>query len=127
MYIYNWRFYKTMYILHLIRVWHMKFSERPCWSLCHSTYMARPASSWIDDYFDWTTLESCCSKPPVFPGNLLIQHTFTEQQCYRFSCSVYPVYETSSSTYVRTRIISSPRRQDWLWGPSSLISNRYWR
>ncbi|PNF39249.1 hypothetical protein B7P43_G16956, partial [Cryptotermes secundus] len=33
-----------------------------------SSYLARPASSWIDDYFDWTTLESCCSKPPVFPG-----------------------------------------------------------
>lgn len=25
-----------------------------------STYLARPASSWIDDYFDWTTLDSCC-------------------------------------------------------------------
>jgi len=25
-----------------------------------STYLARPASSWLDDYFDWTTLESCC-------------------------------------------------------------------
>jgi hypothetical protein len=25
MYIYNRCFYKTMYILHLIRVWHMKF------------------------------------------------------------------------------------------------------
>jgi predicted acylesterase/phospholipase RssA len=64
-----------MYILHLIRVWHMNFSECPDLSLCHSTSLARPASSWIDDYFDWTTLESCCSKPPVFPGNLLINHT----------------------------------------------------
>lgn len=26
-----------------------------------STYLARPASSWLDDYFDWTTLESCCT------------------------------------------------------------------
>jgi len=25
-----------------------------------STYLARPASSWLDDYFDWTTLDSCC-------------------------------------------------------------------
>ncbi|XP_030383524.1 NPC intracellular cholesterol transporter 1 [Scaptodrosophila lebanonensis] len=24
------------------------------------TYVARPASSWIDDYFDWTTASGCC-------------------------------------------------------------------
>ncbi|KAJ9578621.1 hypothetical protein L9F63_005111, partial [Diploptera punctata] len=24
------------------------------------TYLARPASSWIDDYFDWSTLQDCC-------------------------------------------------------------------
>ncbi|XP_069668907.1 NPC intracellular cholesterol transporter 1 homolog 1b-like isoform X2 [Periplaneta americana] len=28
-----------------------------------SSRLARPASSWIDDYFDWTTLDSCCSSP----------------------------------------------------------------
>jgi Niemann-Pick C1 protein len=31
------------------------------------SYLARPASSWLDDYFDWTTLESCCSLSSV-PG-----------------------------------------------------------
>ncbi|CRL00931.1 CLUMA_CG014455, isoform A, partial [Clunio marinus] len=25
-----------------------------------STYIARPASSWIDDYFDWSQIETCC-------------------------------------------------------------------
>ncbi|XP_016843552.1 NPC intracellular cholesterol transporter 1 homolog 1b [Nasonia vitripennis] len=24
------------------------------------TYIAQPASSWIDDYYDWTTIDSCC-------------------------------------------------------------------
>lgn len=24
------------------------------------TYIARPSSSWIDDYFDWSTLPTCC-------------------------------------------------------------------
>ncbi|XP_068081512.1 NPC intracellular cholesterol transporter 1 homolog 1b isoform X2 [Anabrus simplex] len=24
------------------------------------TYLARPASSWLDDYYDWITLPSCC-------------------------------------------------------------------
>lgn len=31
------------------------------------SYLARPASSWLDDYFDWTTLESCCSASSI-PG-----------------------------------------------------------
>lgn len=26
----------------------------------NSTYIARPASSWIDDYFDWSTIDTCC-------------------------------------------------------------------
>lgn len=26
----------------------------------NTTYIARPASSWIDDYFDWSALSSCC-------------------------------------------------------------------
>lgn len=30
------------------------------------TYIARPASSWIDDYFDWSALPSCCA---YFPNN----------------------------------------------------------
>lgn len=25
------------------------------------TYIARPASSWIDDYFDWSASSACCS------------------------------------------------------------------
>lgn len=36
-------------------------SKTPEWS-----HIARPASSWIDDLFDWTTLETCCK---VFPNN----------------------------------------------------------
>ncbi|XP_034472622.1 NPC intracellular cholesterol transporter 1 [Drosophila innubila] len=28
------------------------------------TYIARPASSWIDDYFDWTASTSCCKFHP---------------------------------------------------------------
>ena len=27
-----------------------------------TSFIARPASSWIDDYFDWSQLESCCKK-----------------------------------------------------------------
>ncbi|XP_031634860.1 NPC intracellular cholesterol transporter 1 isoform X2 [Contarinia nasturtii] len=30
------------------------------------TYIARPASSWLDDYFDWTASSSCCK---YFPNN----------------------------------------------------------
>lgn len=30
-------------------------SKRP-----NSTYIARPASSWIDDYFDWSLIADCC-------------------------------------------------------------------
>lgn len=30
-------------------------SKRP-----KTSYIARPASSWIDDYFDWTSIETCC-------------------------------------------------------------------
>lgn len=30
--------------------------------LPESTYIARPASSWIDDYFDWSQLENCCKQ-----------------------------------------------------------------
>lgn len=30
------------------------------------TYIARPASSWIDDYFDWSSSSSCCK---YFPNN----------------------------------------------------------
>ncbi|XP_034256867.1 NPC intracellular cholesterol transporter 1 homolog 1b-like [Thrips palmi] len=36
-------------------------SKTPEWS-----HIARPASSWIDDLFDWTTLETCCK---VFANN----------------------------------------------------------
>lgn len=25
-----------------------------------STYLARPASSWIDDYIDWLAISDCC-------------------------------------------------------------------
>lgn len=32
----------------------------------NSTYIARPASSWIDDYFDWSALTACCK---YFPTN----------------------------------------------------------
>ncbi|XP_028982486.1 NPC intracellular cholesterol transporter 1 homolog 1b [Diachasma alloeum] len=30
------------------------------------TYLAKPASSWIDDYFDWTVIDGCCK---YFPSN----------------------------------------------------------
>lgn len=30
------------------------------------TYIARPASSWLDDYFDWTSSSTCCR---YFPNN----------------------------------------------------------
>lgn len=30
------------------------------------TYINRPSTSWIDDYFDWTALSSCCK---YFPSN----------------------------------------------------------
>jgi len=32
-----------------------------------STFIARPSSSWLDDYFDWSQLEACCkqSKSPL--------------------------------------------------------------
>lgn len=32
----------------------------------NTTYLARPASSWIDDYFDWSELSNCCK---YFPNN----------------------------------------------------------
>ncbi|CAO1305403.1 unnamed protein product [Diamesa tonsa] len=27
-----------------------------------SSYIAKPASSWLDDYFDWSQIEKCCKK-----------------------------------------------------------------
>jgi Niemann-Pick C1 protein len=30
-----------------------------------SSYIAKPASSWIDDYFDWTTGSGCCRKSKI--------------------------------------------------------------
>ncbi|XP_071451302.1 NPC intracellular cholesterol transporter 1 isoform X2 [Hetaerina americana] len=36
-------------------------SKRP-----ESSYIARPASSWLDDYFDWSAASGCCK---YFPGN----------------------------------------------------------
>jgi Niemann-Pick C1 protein len=30
--------------------------------LPESSYIARPASSWMDDYFDWSQIESCCKE-----------------------------------------------------------------
>lgn len=31
-------------------------------SIPENTYIARPASSWIDDFFDWSQLDSCCKQ-----------------------------------------------------------------
>ena len=30
------------------------------------TYIAQSASSWIDDYYDWSTIDTCCK---YFPKN----------------------------------------------------------
>ena len=30
--------------------------------LPETTFIARPASSWIDDYFDWSQIETCCKE-----------------------------------------------------------------
>lgn len=32
------------------------------------TYIARPASSWIDDYFDWSSAPGCCKYSPTNGG-----------------------------------------------------------
>ncbi|XP_014480790.1 PREDICTED: Niemann-Pick C1 protein isoform X2 [Dinoponera quadriceps] len=46
------------------------------------TYIAKPASSWMDDYFDWVSLSNCCK---YFPGNnSFCPHT--EYKC--LSCNV---------------------------------------
>ncbi|XP_055539920.1 NPC intracellular cholesterol transporter 1 isoform X2 [Wyeomyia smithii] len=34
-------------------------SKRP-----EETYIARPAASWLDDYIDWSSAESCCRQQP---------------------------------------------------------------
>lgn len=34
--------------------------------LIFRTYINRPSTSWIDDYFDWTAISSCCK---YFPSN----------------------------------------------------------
>ncbi|XP_063244336.1 NPC intracellular cholesterol transporter 1 isoform X2 [Bacillus rossius redtenbacheri] len=39
------------------------------------TYIARPASSWLDDYVDWSTSPSCCK---IFPNN----HSFCPHDTY---------------------------------------------
>lgn len=36
------------------------------WRTFVRTYIAQPASSWIDDYYDWSTIEGCCK---YFPEN----------------------------------------------------------
>ncbi|KAL1494367.1 hypothetical protein ABEB36_009976 [Hypothenemus hampei] len=30
-----------------------------------STYIAKPSSSWIDDYFDWSAIDDCCKQHPA--------------------------------------------------------------
>ncbi|KAG7205223.1 hypothetical protein KM043_018307 [Ampulex compressa] len=43
------------------------------------TYIAKPASSWLDDYIDWSQLSTCCK---YFPGNnSFCPHTASSTHC----------------------------------------------
>ncbi|XP_053981855.1 NPC intracellular cholesterol transporter 1 isoform X2 [Hylaeus volcanicus] len=43
------------------------------------TYIAKPASSWVDDYIDWTDLSSCCKY--FVSNNSFCPHTAFSSQC----------------------------------------------
>nr|CAH7739264.1 unnamed protein product [Callosobruchus chinensis] len=44
-----------------------------------SSYIARPSSSWIDDYFDWTTTPDCCKYYPA--NNSFCPHDDPDGEC----------------------------------------------
>nr|CAI5857528.1 unnamed protein product [Callosobruchus analis] len=44
-----------------------------------SSYIARPSSSWIDDYFDWTTTPGCCKYYPA--NNSFCPHDDPDGEC----------------------------------------------
>lgn len=43
------------------------------------TYIASQASSWIDDFRDWSTSESCCKY--FYSNNSFCPHTYSEELC----------------------------------------------
>ncbi|XP_019770254.2 NPC intracellular cholesterol transporter 1 isoform X2 [Dendroctonus ponderosae] len=44
-----------------------------------NTYIAKPSSSWLDDYIDWTAIESCCKKRVADGG--FCPHESYDPQC----------------------------------------------
>ncbi|XP_026472293.1 NPC intracellular cholesterol transporter 1-like isoform X5 [Ctenocephalides felis] len=48
-----------------------------------TSYIARPSSSWIDDYFDWAATPSCCKQ---YPGNSSFCPHQNEDDCD--SCTI---------------------------------------
>ncbi|XP_029162853.1 NPC intracellular cholesterol transporter 1 isoform X4 [Nylanderia fulva] len=48
------------------------------------TYIAKPASSWMDDYMDWSGLNECCKYFPT--NNSFCPHTYGRPKCS--SCNI---------------------------------------
>ncbi|KAL0822002.1 hypothetical protein ABMA28_005387 [Loxostege sticticalis] len=45
----------------------------------NETYLSQPPNSWLDDYFDWASISSCCK---YFPGNSsFCPHTYSTDTC----------------------------------------------
>ncbi|KAJ1522993.1 hypothetical protein ONE63_002129 [Megalurothrips usitatus] len=63
------------------------------------SHIARPASSWLDDIFDWTTLETCCK---VFASNgSFCPHDREAPQCTRCQVTVDPTTSRPSGADLR--------------------------
>lgn len=46
--------------------------------LTNRTYIGKPASSWLDDYFDWSSSQSCCKEGP---GHSFCPHDSFSPDC----------------------------------------------
>ncbi|XP_020288824.1 Niemann-Pick type protein homolog 1B-like [Pseudomyrmex gracilis] len=56
------------------------------------SYLSKPASSWIDDYFDWSTISSCCK---YFANNQSFCPHIKNQECMK--CNIKTDKTNSSS------------------------------
>ncbi|KAI4456062.1 npc intracellular cholesterol transporter 1 [Holotrichia oblita] len=65
------------------------------------TYIGKPSSSWIDDYFDWTSISSCCKYnnstkefcPHSSTGKRFSDSCIIERECVPCNISLLPKYK----------------------------------
>jgi Niemann-Pick C1 protein len=65
--------------------------------LPESSYIARPASSWIDDYFDWSQIESCCKENKA--NESFCPHSSYDNECVACNISLNSLSRPSPSEF----------------------------